>query len=111
MAAGMLKDKAVEALGPGSELEQLNAGWSSIDLFGLTSRGPKGWPVARALYAERVRIVPSLRSLFSNRLEITSIEIDKPYLSMVRIPGKLLILPGLFEPGQRRSFPLISRRC
>lgn len=26
---------------------------------------------------------------------------DKPYLSAVRIPGKLLILPGLFEPEQR----------
>ena len=56
---------------------------------------------ARALYAEHVRIVPSLLSLLANRVEITSIEIDKPYLSAVRIPGKLLILPGLFEPEQR----------
>ena len=101
IAVEMLKGKVVEALGAGSEVQQLNVGWSSIDLIGLTIRGPKGWPAARALYAEHVRIVPSLRSLLANRIEITSIEIDKPYLSAVRIPGKLLILPGLFEPEQR----------
>jgi hypothetical protein len=100
IAIEMLKGRVVEALGAGSEVQQLNLGWSSIDLLGLTIRGPKGWPAARALYAERVRIVPSLRSLLSNRVEITSIEIDNPYFSVVRIPGKLLILPGLFEPEQ-----------
>ena len=103
IAIETLKGKVVEALGAGSEVRQLNVGWSSIDLLGLTIRGPKGWPAARALYAERVRIVPSLRSLLSNRVEIASIEIDNPYFSMVRIPGKLVILPGLFEPEQRKK--------
>ena len=103
IAIETLKGRVVEALGAGSEVQQLNLGWSSIDLLGLTIRGPKGWPAARAFYAERVRIVPSLRSLLSNRVEITSIEIDNPYFSAVRIPGKLLILPGLFEPEQGKK--------
>jgi hypothetical protein len=49
LAVDRLKSKVVEALRVRSEVQQLNVGWSSIDLVGLTIRGPKGWPAARAL--------------------------------------------------------------
>jgi hypothetical protein len=67
------------------------------------SADPKAGRRRGRFNAEHVKIVPSLRSLLANRVEITSIEIDKPYLSAVRITGKLLILPGLFEPEQRQT--------
>jgi len=35
VAVGVLRGKVVEALGPGSEIENIRAGWSSVDLEGL----------------------------------------------------------------------------
>ena len=62
MAADVLKGKVAEALGPGSELQDLRVGWSGVIVEGLRIKGPQGWPAADTLRAERVRIVPSLRS-------------------------------------------------
>ena len=59
IAVGMLKDKVVAALGPGSELRELKVGWNSIELVGLNIKAPKDWPAAKTLEAERVTIVPS----------------------------------------------------
>lgn len=97
VAVQILKGKVIEALGPGSELKEIKVGWSSIELLGLVIDAPRGWPAARTFQAERVRIVPSLRTLFSDRIEIASITVEKPYLSVVRVPGKLLILPTLLS--------------
>ena len=99
----MLKDKVVEGLGPGSEVTELKVGWSSVELIGLSIQGPKGWPAARTFHAERVKIVPSLRSLLTNQIQVSSITVEKPYLSVLRIPGKLLILPGLLEAERRKQ--------
>jgi hypothetical protein len=97
LAVQMLKGRVVEALGPGSEVTELKIGWSSIEMVGLSIEAPRGWPAERILYAERVRIVPNLRSLLANQIHISSIAVEKPYLSVLRLPGKLLILPGLLE--------------
>jgi Domain of Unknown Function (DUF748) len=97
IAVQMLKDKVVAALGPGSEVAELKVDWSSVELVGLNIQGPKGWPTARALHAERVKIVPNLRSLLTDQIHISSITVEKPYLSALRIPGKLLMVPGLLE--------------
>jgi hypothetical protein len=99
MAVQMVKGKVVEALGPGSEVAKLNVGWSSVELAGVDIKGPKGWPAGRTFHAERVKIVPSLRSLLTHEVQIASITVEKPYLSVVRVPGRLLILPGLFDRG------------
>jgi hypothetical protein len=101
IAVQTLKDRVVEALGPGSELRELNVNWSSVELIGLTIPGGRGWPSAHALHADRVQIVPAFRSLLSNRIEIASITVENPYLSVVRIPGKLLILPSLVDAARR----------
>lgn len=48
-------------------------------------------------------IVPSLKSLFSDNVKIASIEIDKPYMSVYRTPGKLALVPTLLHPGAARE--------
>ena len=99
----MLQDRVVDALGPGSRLSELKVNWFSIELFGLSIDAPKGWPTTRTLEAERVRIVPDLRSLFSNRLRISSIVVENSYLSVLRNPGKLIMVPSLTERERNRK--------
>jgi hypothetical protein len=106
----MLQDKVVAALGPGSDLTELKVNWFTIELLGLSIAAPKGWPAARTFEAERVTIVPDLRTLFTKRIRIASIVIEKPYLSMLRNPGKLILIPSLTErpaksPAAEESAP------
>ena len=96
VAIGVLKGKVVEVLGPNSEMRDIRLGWSSVNVEGLRIKGPSGWPAADALRAERVTVVPSLRSLLSRQYRVHSITIVKPYLSALRTKeGKFLVLPGL----------------
>jgi uncharacterized protein involved in outer membrane biogenesis len=103
MAAGVLKGKVAEALGPGSELQDLRVGWSGVVVEGLRIKGPQGWPAADTLRAERVRIVPSLGSLFSDRIRVRSITVVRPYLSAWRTrDGALRVIPSLLAaPADR----------
>lgn len=80
LGAKLLQEQIVEALGPGSQIASLKINWFSVELLGLTIDAPKGWPAARTLEAERIVITPNLRTLFSDRMEISSIVIEKPYL-------------------------------
>jgi hypothetical protein len=97
MGVRILQARIVDALGPGSRLTELNVNWFSIEILGLSIDAPKGWPAARTLEAERITIVPDLRTLFSDQIRISSIVVDKPYLSMLRDPGKLIMVPSLTE--------------
>jgi len=97
MGVRILQARIVDALGPGSRLTELNVNWFSIEILGLSIDAPKGWPAARTLEAERITIVPDLRTLFSDQIRISSIVVDKPYLSMLRNPGKLIMVPSLTE--------------
>src|SRR4051812_33972684 len=75
VAVAKLKDRIVIALGPGAELKELNVRWSSIELVALRVPAPKDWPAAQTFEAERVTLVPSLKSLLSNDVKIASIDI------------------------------------
>jgi hypothetical protein len=103
IAVESLKSHIVEGLGPGSAIKELNVRWSSLELVGISLDAPSGWPVARTLTAERVTIVPSLRSLLTKELVIASITVENPYLSVLRVPGKLLIIPTILETVQQRK--------
>ena len=96
VAVGILKGKVVEALGPDSEVTGIRVGWASVDVDGLRIKGPRGWPAADTLRAERIAIVPSLRSVLSGQFRVYSITIVRPYLSALRTKdGKLQIIPSL----------------
>ncbi len=97
MGVRLLQDKIVEALGPGSRLKKIEVNWFSLELTGLSIDAPGGWPAARTLEAERLTIVPDLRSLLTDQIRIFSVVVEKPYLSMVRVPGKLRMVPSLTE--------------
>jgi len=98
LAVGVIKDKVVVALGPGSEIQGLHVGWSSVAVEGLRIKGTQGWPAADTLRAERVVIVPSLRSLLSDQIQVSSVTVVKPYLSALRTrDGKLRVVPSLLE--------------
>ena len=56
-----------------------------------------GWPAARTVQAERVKLFPSLLSLFTNKIHVAAIIMEKPYFSVVRVPGKLIMVPSLTE--------------
>jgi uncharacterized protein involved in outer membrane biogenesis len=109
IAVAKLKDKVVAALGPGSELQALNVRWTSIELVALRVPAPKDWPAARTFEAERVTLVPSLRSLLSNDVKIASIDIVKPYVSAYRVPGKIAVVPTLLHPAKQADEKTSSR--
>lgn len=98
IAAGILKGKVVEVLGPGSEVKEIQVGWSGVELHGLRIKGARGWPTTDALRAERVVIFPSLRTLLSDTIQIGSVTVVRPYLSLVRTrDGRLRGVSTLLE--------------
>lgn len=106
VAVGILKDRVVEALGPGSEVKSIRVGWSGVEILELRIKGGSDWPAADALRAERVTLVPSLRSFLSGQYRIRSITIVRPYLSFYRTRGgKLLVVPGLLSHKGRGETP------
>jgi len=106
VAVGILKDRVVEALGPGSEVKSIRVGWSGVEIRELRIKGGGQWPAAYALRAERVTLVPSLCSFLSAQNRIRSITIVRPYLSFYRTrEGKLLVIPGLLSHKGRGETP------
>src|SRR5262245_3848252 len=69
----LLQDRIATALGPGSSIAELKVNWFSLDLLGVTIAAPKDWPTGRTFRAARVRIIPSLRTLLTDRIHISSI--------------------------------------
>jgi hypothetical protein len=104
-AVGIIKGKLAEALGPESEVADLKVGWFTVEMDGLRIKGHQGWPAADVLRVERVVIVPSLRSLLSDTIQIRSITVVRPYVSALRDrDGKLKVLPSLLkEPAPKRK--------
>ena len=97
VAVRSLQDKVVAALGAGSRLTELKLNWFTIELSGLSIDAPKEWPTARTFEAERVTIIPDLRTLLTPQIRIASIVVESPYISVLRNPGKLVMVPSLTE--------------
>lgn len=99
----------MEDLGSNSEIRDIRVGWSNVNVEGLRIKRPSGRPATHAFQAERVTVVPCLRSLLSRQHRVPSITIVKPYLSALRTKeGKFLPLPGLLtgavRDGQAEAF-------
>ncbi len=102
-AVATLEKKVEQVLGPGSEIASISVGFTGVYVEGLRIRGPAKWPARNTLRAERVRVVPSLRSLFSGRYRVRSVIVEKPYLCVYKTPaGKVLVVPSLLNRDERR---------
>ena len=103
IAVGILRDRVATALGPDSEIRELRVGWTALQVEGLRIKGGTGWPAVDTLRADRVVIVPSLRSFLSDQIQVSSITFVKPYLSALRTrEGKLQVVPSLLaEPATK----------
>ena len=93
----LLQERIVEALGPGSGITEVKVNWFSLDVFGVSIAAPKDWPTGRTFRAVRVRIMPSLRTLLTDQIHISSIVFERPYVSVMRTSGKWVLFPGLTE--------------
>ncbi|MBS0308966.1 MAG: DUF748 domain-containing protein [Proteobacteria bacterium] len=105
-ATRALKAQVETALGPDSEIGDIQVGWSAIEVHKVTLRGPRGWPAEHALRAQRITIAPDLRSLLSDRstVRVNSITIEGAYLSILRTrEGKLRLLPSLLEKKESKD--------
>src|SRR5262245_53706517 len=100
----LLHDRVADLLGPGSSIASLKVNWFSLDLFGVTIDAPQDWPTVRAFRAERISIVPSLGTLLTDQVHISSIVFEEPYLAVLRTREKMVIVPGLTEtPGGKKK--------
>jgi len=91
-------------LGADSEAASISLGWNGVTIEDLRGKGPQGWPVEQAFRAERVVIRPELGTLFSDTLRIREIEIEKPYVSVLREKnGQTSFLPGLIRKEKRNA--------
>lgn len=97
-----VKAQLMTILGADSEAASISLGWSGVTIEDLRGKGPQGWPVEQAFRAERVVIRPELGTLFSDTLRIREIEIEKPYVSVLREKdGQTRFLPGLIRKEKR----------
>jgi uncharacterized protein involved in outer membrane biogenesis len=93
----LLQDRLADLLGPRSSIASLKVNWFSLDLFGVTIEAPQDWPTARAFRAERITIVPSLGTLLTDQIHISSIVFEEPYLAVLRTREKMVMVPRLTE--------------
>jgi len=103
-AKNILRKQIVDALGPDSEVQTIGFNWSGVEIIGLRVHAPKGWPATDVLRAERIVVIPDLRSLLSSQYRVQSIRIEKPYLSVLRAKdGRVRVLPGLIDRPAKKN--------
>ena len=92
----LLRDQIIQALGPNGEVGVIELRWDAVEIRQLRLRAGARWPTADELRAERVRIEPDWRSVFSGQIRIARILVSNGYLSTLRsTEGGLRLLPSL----------------
>ena len=99
----LLQESILGALGPGSAITEVKVNWFSLDLFGVSIAAHKEWPTGNTFRAARVRIIPSLQTLLTDHIHISSIVFERPYASVVRTSAKWIMFPGLAGPRDGRK--------
>ena len=102
--AKALKGKVEQALGPEADIGEIRLGLGAVEVINLRLKAPPGWPAPDALRAERIRIAPDLLALLSGKVGISSITVDKGYVSALRsADGKLRVVPSLLEKKEEKK--------
>lgn len=102
-----LEQQVLAALGPESTLSSIDIRWPGIVVVsGLRIAAPQGWPEADSLRAERIEIVPDLRSLATERVLVQRVSVSGAYLSVLRNRhGSLELLPTLIHRARKPAAP------
>ena len=102
--AKALKGKVEQALGPEAEIGEIRLVLGAVEVIRLRLKAPPGWPAPDALRAERIRIAPDLLVMLSGKVGISSITVDKGYVSALRsADGKLRVVPSLLEKKEEKK--------
>lgn len=103
LASRQLEAELRGALGPRAAVGSIAIGWTGIEVHDLRIRGAgSAWPAADELRAQRVRLRPSLASLWSEGWRIAEIEVEQASLAIQRTrQGRLRVLPAVLERPQR----------
>ncbi|MDP5240983.1 DUF748 domain-containing protein [Uliginosibacterium sp. 31-16] len=104
-ALHLLKQQITAALGQTGEVREIRVSLAHIEIDGLRIKASRaGWPGADELRAERVSVVPDLRSLLSDTIIVSSITVEDAALTVLRARDGIKILPALLDaPGKRKT--------
>lgn len=104
-AVDRLERQVLEALGPDAQLRDLHVVWPGVVVVeDLRLKAPARWPAQETLRADRVEVVPTLRSLTTERAIVDRVSIEGAYLSVLRTrEGRLELLPTLMERARNRK--------
>ncbi|HEY0972912.1 MAG TPA: DUF748 domain-containing protein [Solimonas sp.] len=98
LAAEVLRDRVLEALGPSAAIGRVTLGLDRVVIEDLRLHAPEGWPAPDALRAARVVLYPDLRTLFSATTRVDTVEVEQAYLSVWRTQDEgLRLLPDLLH--------------
>lgn len=101
LALHLLKQQITRALGESGEVREIHVSLREVDIDGLRIKASRpGWPAEDELRAERVRVTPDLRSLFSDTIVVRSISVEDAALSVLRNRAGVQILPALLAPAK-----------
>ncbi|SAL84087.1 hypothetical protein AWB74_06817 [Caballeronia arvi] len=96
-----MKERIIETLGPNGSVEEIDVGFGHVTLSRVRLRGPKDWPAADAMRAERIVLDVDMHSLIARPIHLRTVSVDNYYLSIVRsADGRVRILPGLKETAR-----------
>jgi uncharacterized protein involved in outer membrane biogenesis len=105
-ATKALKTQVQQALGSEAEVGEIVVGWSSVSMHGVRIHAPKDWPAEDTLRAASVVVTPDLKALISSKLSVSRIEIEQPYISVLRSrEGHVRLLPSLLEKAGKPDSP------
>jgi hypothetical protein len=99
-AAGLLRTRIEQALGPRGAAREINIGLGGIEILDLRIRAPENasWPGEDEARARRVLIVPDIFDLLTARLSINEVRVEGPCVVLLRTKaGGMKAVPSLFD--------------
>ena len=101
-----LKGQIEQALGPQSEVREIQLSLTNIEIHDIRIRAKEssGWPAEDELRARRIVITPNLFDLLLAKLSVNDILIEGAYIAMLRTrDGQVKIIPSLLDGIQSKA--------